>query len=229
MELADFETSSWELVTSCKWRAHLLGAPLGLKFCDSGPLWFFFVWLGVYPMASHIVAFAPGLALSGLARAAPLLCDPSVVGGNGDGALCGESGGGSPRPGMTGHSGAQHHGRGCDRIEVGCGSPWGLGCGGVGFMSAQIRAPQVQALESRGLVPGATALSTTASEAAGGASGGSGFKRTPTMTAPGATEPHAAVVWFLAGLIAHGTRPHTGGGQFAGASCIATCGCGCGD
>ena len=175
MELADFETSSWELVTSCKWRAHLLGAPLGLKFCDSGPLWFFFVWLGVYPMASHIAAFALGLALSGSARAAPLLCDPSVVGGNGDGARCGESGGILPRPGMTGHSGARHHGRGCDRIEVGCGSPWGLGCGGVGFVSAQIRAPQVQALESRRLVPGATALSTTASEAAGGGFWGLGF------------------------------------------------------
>ena len=111
MALADFETSSWELVTSCKWRAHLLGAPLGLKFCDSGPLWFFFVWSGVYLMASHIAAFALGLALSGSARAAPLLCDPSVVGGNGDGGRCGESGGILPRPGMTGHSGAQHHGR----------------------------------------------------------------------------------------------------------------------
>ena len=93
MELADFETSSWELVTSCKWRAHLLGAPLGLKFCDSSPLCFFFVWLGVYPMASHIAAFALGLALSGSARATPLLCDPSVVGGNGDGGRCGEPGG----------------------------------------------------------------------------------------------------------------------------------------
>ena len=93
MELADFETSSWELVASYKWRAHLLGAPLGLKFCDSAPPWFFFVWLGVSPMASHIAAFALGLALSGSARAAPLLCGPSVVGGNGDGARCGEPGG----------------------------------------------------------------------------------------------------------------------------------------
>ena len=111
-----------------------------------------------------------------LLRAAPLLCDPSVVGGNGDGARCGEPGGILLRPGMTGHSGAQHHGRGCDRIEVGCGSPWGLGCGGVGFVSAQIRAPQVQAVESRGLVPGATALSTAA-EGAGGRGGflGLGF------------------------------------------------------
>ena len=160
-ELADFETSSWELVTSCKWRADLLGAPLGLKFCDSAPLWFFFVWLGVHPMASHIALFALGPALSGSARASPLLCDPSVVGGNGDGARCGKPGGKSPRPGLTGRSGARHHGRGCDRTRVGCGSPWGLGCGGVGFVSAQIRAPQVQALESRGLVPGATARSST--------------------------------------------------------------------
>ena len=106
-----------------------------------------------------------------------------------------------PRPGMTGHSGAQHHGRGCDRIEVGCGSPWGLGCGGVGFVSAQIRAPQVQALESRGLVPGATALSTTAEGAGGGLLGplGARFLKVPQPWRP--RVPQSRMLWWC------GSRP----------------------
>ena len=178
MELADFETSSWELVTSCKWRAHLLGAPLGLKFCDSGPLWFFFVWSGVYLMASHIAAFALGLALSGSARAAPLLCGPSVVGGNGDGARCGEPGGDfAPARHDRSQWGTApwprvRQDRSRVRQSLGARLRWDRVCLGSDKGTAG------PGRESRGLVPGATALSTTAEGAGPRArrSGGPGFK-----------------------------------------------------